>query len=134
MTTPERLRARQIQTGVVLILLGIFTVLQAIVFNLEDRQQRTCLEDNFIALNNALEVRADLAARETKLQHNVWSVYARAAGLLKDDPNEKLSPRDRKQLQREWVAALLEYDEGIQEIQRERRENPVPPYPVGSCE
>lgn len=148
MTTPERLKRRQIREGFVLILLAIFTVVQAIYFNLEDRQQRDCVADKFSELTTSLERRSelvetatDLDAQESAAIRRIWMTYAEAAGLVKEDPTEELKPKDKARLQRELVANLLAYEkiskqvaEDRRQLQRDQRQNPVPPFPVGSCD
>lgn len=134
MTTPERIRRRQRIEGGVIIALAIFTVLQAIAFSLEDRNQRGCMEEKFSELSTALEARSGLATRESEATRQVWDVYGEYAGIVSDDPNRELTPEDRDRLQRQFVDALLNYQAEVEAIQRERKENPVPPYPVGSCD
>lgn len=134
MTTPERFRRRQIVEGVILILLAIFSVGQTVAFQNEDSDQRECVEDKFRELTVALDARSDLAGRESRASQNVWDVYARAAGLLKDDPTEELPPAEQEQLQRDLVAALLDYQDTMNDVRRQRAETPYPPYPVGICD
>ena len=147
MTTPERLKRRQIREGLVLILLAIFTVVQAVYFNLEDRQQSECVRDNFSEFARVTGFRADigmqdseLQRRETAVSKKIWLTFAEAAGVIKDDPSKPLPPDEQARLNGELVKNLLEYKETISEIeeereqlQRERRRNPVPPFPVGEC-
>jgi len=145
MTTPERLKRRQMIEGTVLILLAIFTVMQAVFFNVkadhsdqESRlradEQRQCLAIKFRELSDTLKKRGALQVRESNAQRRIWAVYSHAAGLVKDDPTKPLKPADQHRLQRQLVAALLGYQEEIKAIQKSRRENPVPPYPLGTCE
>lgn len=134
MTTPEHFRRRQRIEGVIVILLAIFTVIQAVAFSLEDSDQRTCVERKFSELSEALEARSGLAARESEATRRVWAVYGEYAGIVKGHPNQELTPEDRERLQRQFVDALLNYQAEVKAVQRERRENPVPPYPVGSCD
>lgn len=134
MTTPENLRRRQRIEGVIVILLAIFTVFQAVLFNIEDRAQRDCFESKFSDLSYALDARAGLAERESRATRDVLLVYAEAAGILKDDPTKELTPAQQEALQVKLVKTLLTYKSEIEDIQRERRDNPVPPYPVGICD
>lgn len=144
MTTPEKLRKRQLREGVVLIMLAIAVTLQAIYFNVQDTQQRedvrrsqqkqqACLVEKFRDLSKALDVRANLTERESNASRRIWLIYSQAAGLVKDDPTKPLKPADQHRLQRDLVKALLNYQSEIEDIQKTRRENPVPPYPIGTC-
>jgi hypothetical protein len=132
-TTPERLRRRQRIEGALLILVGLAMILQGYYFGIQDRDQRECLARNFQELSTALNVRSDLVARETDATRRIWSTYTRAAGYLEDNPTGELPPKKRAKLQTELVAALLNYQSEIKDITRERKENPVPPYPAGEC-
>ena len=134
MTTPERLRRRQRIEGSALIIIALLMLGQSWYFNAEDRDQRACIQQNFVELSRALDARADLTQRETSQNKALWLIYAEAAGLVKDDPTAELKPKDQARLQRELVAQLLEYKREITEIEQERRENPLPPYPVGVCD
>jgi hypothetical protein len=119
--------------GTILILLGIFTVLQALYFSVEDRDQRECFESKFNELSRVVQIRGGLAERETSATSGVLDVYAEAAGLVKDDPTKPLKPEDQEQLQRDLVKALLRYQDEINAVQKVRDENQIPPYPVGIC-
>jgi hypothetical protein len=133
MTTPERLRRRQLIESAMLIVVGILMIIQSYYFHHEDREQRECLSDNFVALSEALDIRSELVSRETAATKRIWLTYAEAAGVVKDDPTQELPPKEKARLQRKLVAALLDYERVIEDIERERRENPLPPYPVGVC-
>lgn len=133
MTTPENFRRRQLVEGAMLIVVGIAMILQGWYFANEDRAQRVCVEDKFRELSVALESRADLTERETAQNKALWMIYARAAGLVQDKEEIKLTPKQQEKFNRELVNQLLEYKRVITSIERERQENPVPPYPVGVC-
>ena len=115
MTTPERLRRRQRIEGVLLVVIGLLMLLQSVLFNAQDQRQRECLEDNFTALSNALEVRSELVSRETEAAKRVNLAELTAS------------------TDQEVVEELELYKTEIEEIQRIREENPVPPYPSGEC-
>ena len=134
MTTPERLRRRQLIEGSVLILLAIFTVVQAVAFSLEDRGQQRCVEEKFGELSLALDARADLTERESIATRRVFSVWGKAAGIVQDRPGSELTPAEEDELQAELVDALLTYQDEAEAIRQERQDNPLPPYPVGTCD
>lgn len=134
MTTPERQRRRQYIIGGMVMLLGLFTVAQAIANSRAENAQQACFEENFRELSRVLDVRASIAQRESALETKIWDIYGRAAGYLQDDPTKPLPPKAKERLQRELVAALIAYREGMKHIRQERRENPVPPYPLGNCD
>lgn len=132
MTPRDRRFVRIVGFG--LIVLAIVTALQALAINRTANEQRACLSDNFRSLTETLTKRAELSTQETEASKRVWLVYAEAAGLLRDDPTEPLPPDDAERLQRELVDSLIDYEATINAVARERRDNPVPPYPEGECE
>jgi hypothetical protein len=134
MTTPESHRRGQVVLGVFILLLALFTVAQGVKSAQYERETQACIADKFRELSAALNARARLTERETSQNKALWLIYADAAGLVKEDPTEELKPKDRERLQRQLVAQLLEYKKVITEIEKERRENPLPPYPVGICQ
>jgi hypothetical protein len=60
MTTPERLRRRQYEIGLVVLLLGVLTVVWGIALESQNHAQRDCLQTSLGQLNNAFTVRAAL--------------------------------------------------------------------------
>lgn len=133
MTTPERLKRRQMTEGIVLILLALLTTGQAIYFSQQGDAQQSCVERKFGQLSSALNLRAELADKETKAEHGIWFVYAQAAGAVKDPKKAKLSPKDQQKFNEQLIKALIHYNEVITKLQKQRREHPLPPYPVGAC-
>lgn len=133
MTTPERLRRRQRAEGAILILLAIFTVLQAIYFNEQDQRQRQCIHTEVANLSESLNARAELVRKESEASQRNWLVYAEAAGLIKDPAHPKLDKADQERLNKELVAALLNYKKVIAEVQKEREENPIPVVDDTDC-
>lgn len=132
MTTPERLRRRQHIEAALIIVIGLLMVVQAIYFNSKDVGQQECVQENFIDLSHALDARSSLTSRETALNKDLWLVQAQAAGLLKD-PEGELTPKQQAEFQKKYVRLLLEYEKEITEIEQQRRDNPLPPYPAGTC-
>lgn len=154
MTTPERLRRRQRIEGTILILLAIFTALQAVYFSLERQEDRretdNCISKKFYALSVALDERSKLTAQETVLAQReseqnraLWGLYAEAAGIIDKSgksPQDALTPEQIADLNERLVAQLLEYRDVMNEtvdereqILADRKKNPLPPYPVGTC-
>lgn len=115
MTTPERLKRRQMIEGSVLILLAIFTVCQAIYFNIQANDQRDCLRQNVAALNKSYSARANLVTRDSAVKTKVITTIASA----------KTSEQVRK--------ALDTFIADQHEIDMARKSHPVPPFPPGSC-
>jgi len=130
MTTPEKLRRRQLKIGLVLILLAIFTVAQGIYFNVRQADQQKCLRENFVALSHALHVRATLSTRESLANRSVLTAFSRAAAHASSTQTPQEQAKDRKEL----IDVLVNYQTEVSRIQEIRKNNPVPPYPAGTCE
>lgn len=132
-TTPDRLRRRQRLLGALVMILAVFTVTQATYLTVQDRDQNACFQDRFTELSRVSRIRAGLSEQETRATADVLGVYAKAAGIVKDKPGYKLTPKQRARLNKQLVVVLLKYGKTTDRIQRQRREHPVPPYPVGTC-
>lgn len=117
MTTPERLRRRQRIEGVVLILLGVLMVLQSWHVQSNANDQRECLQGNFTALSEALDARGGLAAREGAATEAVIRAVSAADG-------------DEAALDEAFDA----YEREQTAIDKVRADNPLPPFPPGTCE
>lgn len=116
MTTPERLRRRQLIEGLVLIVIGVVMIIQGFYFGHQDKEQRECLANNFRDLSVALNDRSSLVDRETQANRRV-------------NLAELNSTTDA-----EYLAELQWYDREIDAIEKARDETPLPPYPVGECQ
>ena len=137
MTTPERLKRRQLIEGACLILVGVLMVVQGFYFHHVDRGQSACVQRNFTALSRALDARSGTAERESEQNRALWGVYAEAAGIIQESgkpADEALSKADQARLNKELVSKLVEYQRVMKGLERERREHPLPPYPPGTCE
>ena len=115
MTTPEAFRRRQLTEGVALIVIGLIMVLQGWYFQLQNTNQNECVASRFEELSASLAARDRLAQREADA--------ARRINL------SELSVSTDE----EYLAALRRYDRETKEISRIRKENPLPPFPVGVC-
>jgi len=124
MTSPEKLRRRQHILGIIVILLAIFSVLQALYFQRQRVETQNCIARNFAELSSALQARADLQERESSATEFMIVEFARYI-------------RQRPPTEEERVARLLEiadlYERMVDDIQGDRQRNPIPPYPRGTC-
>lgn len=116
MTTPERLRRRQLIEGVLLISIGFAMLWQTWYFNEQNDEQQQCFVNNFQALSEALDSRSELTAREAEA--------ARRVNLA------ELTSKTEE----EFIAELNWYKSEMETIQKGRKDNPLPPYPVGECQ
>lgn len=110
MTTPQRLKRRQMVEGTSLLVLGIITVLMSVYFRQEADAQRNCLADYIQANNTTSQVRAQLLRQESEATRKVI-----IAGT---------SVRSLKQLE----AARRAYLRDLRSIDQARLENPIPDF------
>lgn len=115
MTTPERLRRRQLIEGTTLIILGILMILQAWYFHHNDLIQKQCLADQITAVTKSYTARAEINQRDSEAKTKVIMEVA----------NAKTGPEVR--------AALDEFLTTQKNIDIDRKRHPVPPFPPGTC-
>lgn len=148
--------------GAVLVVMGTFTVAQAVYFNRQDAKQSDCLVSVIHGLTGSLEARTATTPRDTILKKrataaaqyesdasgNIWDTYVEAAGFLRENPTAEIPPKEQVRLQGELVKAILHYGVVSQRVE-ERRERlikkneeldelrsttPIPPFPQGTCD
>lgn len=134
MTSPERLKRRQLIEGALLILLGIGMIVQTAYFQNQDDKQKACIAKAVSDQNTAFAARADIAERQTELQKLYLDPMTEAARLVQEDPQKALDPEEQKRLNAELVDGLLTYEKEIVKLQQEREDNPVPEFSDGECD
>lgn len=146
MTTPERFRRRQLVEGLVLILLAIFTAVQAVAFNVEDRDQQKCLEQSFSDLNQALASRSQLATESNQLKDQNAQLTADQFDWLLNlfvtsASNQNATEQERAELRERFLRETKEFQEQraelkkrIAEVTKQQANHPLPPYPAGKCD
>lgn len=146
MTTPERLRRRQLTEGVVLIILSVFLVGMAVNEQHRDADQRACVAENFEELTEALETRAQLAADINALRDRQRDLIQRRLDALIDlfvtsaqdpDRSEEESAALRARFFREtdeFKRQTERLKREIAEAKAEQQKIPIPAYPRGVCE
>lgn len=115
MTTPERLRRRQLIEGSILIILGIVMILQAWYFHHNDIIQKACLAKQITAVTRSYTARADITERDSNAKTTVIRDVAMAK--TQEDVRRALDTFLKDQTQ----------------IDRDRANHPVPPFPPGTC-
>lgn len=116
MTTPERLRRRQLTEGAILIVLAILMVAQAIYFNQIAQEQKNCIATNFAKLSASYTQRAQINTRDSDVKTAVITAVAKATS----------EAQIKKALHRFLVDQT--------KINLDRAQHPVPPFPVGDCQ
>jgi hypothetical protein len=161
MTTPERQRKRQIRIfwiqvleGLLILAIGIAMLIQSSIYNDRDEKQNDAIagnvqqladtQDDIIEVQECLaqvvstitgvnRVRSGLVEDESKATRRVLLVFAEAAGLVREDPTQPLTPEDQDRLNVKLVKALLAYKRVTATVERERQANPVPDLDVDVC-
>jgi hypothetical protein len=90
-------------------------VLQTAYFHHADNEQQHCLEVKISALTATLSARGDLSDRDSKNTSKMILAVSTAKTAA------------------QFEKILREYKKTYDQIEQDRREHPVPPYPPGSC-
>ena len=129
MTTPERLRRRQRLESAGIAILCVFLVGSTLYSAREDQQQNECLTDQVTKLTDSLTFRTGLTQQDSALNQS--------ADRIQDEVILRVSEATT---QAEANAAFETFRQSRtmieserQRIQEERENNPVPPFPTGSC-
>lgn len=128
--TSKQSSRRLVAQGLVLVLVvGLLSGWVAVQLG----RQQGCFERELSQLSHTVDSRSSLSERESAQSRALWGVYADAAGLVTDPHHPDISPEDQARLNAKLVHRLLVYKREIDEIQRERRDQPVQSYEPGSC-
>jgi hypothetical protein len=115
MTTLERSRRRlRFEQGFLLIL-ALLMVIQTAYFHHQDNVQQRCVEEKISALTTTLTARGKLADRDSR---NTSKMILAVSTAKTASQFEKI---------------LKEYKDTYIQIEQDRKDHPVPPYPPGSC-
>jgi hypothetical protein len=110
-----------------LILLAIFSTLQALYFTQQDHKQADCLASTVQQLVQVGAVRARLNERESNAEKRALLA---AAGILN---GHNKTPPKRERARERVAQALRHYEEEVNAVERLRAKNPPPAYPKGRC-
>ena len=127
MTTPERLRRRQLIEGIIVLLLAIFTTLQAVYFTQQDREQRECLARTVQEITEVNQVRSSLNVRLDQAEQKALLAAGELLGTNPGDP-------DHASKRAKLASDLDAYAEEAAAVEQARKDNPVPTYPEGRCD
>lgn len=145
MTTPERLRRRQLIEGTVLIILSLFLVGTSWTDQRDDAAQRECLADTTQDLTEALNARSEVGLRTNDLRdQRIDLVDERMdfllAILLRSAQNRTPTEEEQQQLREEFIATTQALQQKkthlkarIEASKKELAAIPIPPYPEGTC-
>lgn len=157
MTTPERLRRRQIREGFAIMVLGLASLVYVGYDHHESSLRDECMTDSFHDLSSSLTVRSDLSVRTDQIKVVSEKLQDQADELQ----NQKIGNTARliKQVfaaetPQESFAAYLDYQHALNRIEREahrldvrqskllkraakvtvqRAKTDIPPFPTGKC-
>lgn len=135
MTTPERLKRRQMIEGCAILAVGLLMCLLAWVDGRGERDQQACIAEQFRKLNVALEVRSGLTKEDrrldTRMENATGGVIGSFVVAISNPTNARAG----------IIKSLRKYDRVNASVTAKRAElakiraaNPVPPYPPGTCE
>lgn len=116
MTTPQRLKRRQMIEGTALLILGVFTILVTMYFRAQDMEQRECVATQIQAIGRSFTARAGLVDDESAATRRVI--------------REALTAQNREQLEQARDTYFLE----LGRIDAARSKVRIPPFPPGTCD
>lgn len=116
MTTPERLRRRQIRESIALAVLALLLAASVVWFEVQDRQQRECLFSYIETDSQTSAIRSSLVRQESEAFRRV----IRDAGTATSRES--------------FEAALDRAETSWERIDQEREENPVRRFTSEVCE
>lgn len=152
MPNSERTLRRLRRLGIIVAVLGLFTVASAVYFQIRQDRTDACVEKKIDAVNESFSARSDAgrqdraSSRRESQARNIESqairrvLLALGRALEGDpiDPAEVAVLKDRlaayditaEEVRAELVAVRAER----RETRADRRDTPVPDFPAGSCE
>lgn len=144
MTTPERLKHRQVMLGWFVLVLAVGTALVSSYLTHDAQDQRSCLRESFSSLTDALDVRAELTAQQNSIrlkQSDVLSRQVRAQSNLilsvstAGTRTDVQTAFDVYAHENERLAAAQDHlaDE-LATLTKQQDDVDVPPFPEGKCD
>lgn len=115
MTTPERLRRRQIRNDWFIAILAVALFLGWVYFQRQDAQQDDCVNEYFAAQADTTKVRSQLVVDESQATRNFLTNATKA--------------RSKEEFGEQRAAYLR----ALRTIDRKREANPVREFPKGLC-
>lgn len=157
MTTPEKFRRRQRFEGIVLVLLGVFTVGYVLYDSHEAGIRDQCIADSFHDFSTSLTVRSSLTVRTDQLKIRAERLQDQA-DVLQDEKITNTAHLIKQVFAaatpQESLAAYFRYQHELNRIQQDSRaldhrqdrlehraarvtakrvKTVIPPFPTGKC-
>ncbi len=152
MPNSERTLRRLRRLGIIVAVLGVFTILSAVYFQYQQHRIDACVErkvDGLTSSFNARAVNADKDRAASRRESAARSEESRATrrvllALNKALRGDDVDPAAIDELKRRLAAydvvagdvraELAAVREARRDLRQERRDHPVPDFPAGSCE
>lgn len=116
MTTPERIRRRQMRIGAGVLLLGLATIGEGVYFHRQDQEQKACFADKFSAFSSTMQTRGNLSTQEFRLiRHTIDNAFSATSV-------------------EEFRRVKSRYFRAGARIDRRREANPILTFPEGTCD
>jgi hypothetical protein len=152
MPNSERTLRRLRRLGIIVAVLGVFTVASAVYFQIRQDRTDACVESKVDGLKDTLAARVKASeddAASNRQESRARSAESRATrrvllslnDALRDD---EVDPQAVAELKRRLAAYDIVADEvraklvavraQRQQVRQDRLDNPVPDFPAGSCE
>lgn len=129
MTTPERIKRRQLREFIAIVILSAGTIAWGVISDARDDDQDDCFREVISDLTESAKARSRAAKRHTELTDR--SDQAQETLIL-----EVFAATTRE----DTLTAFNKYNKMQKELDKERNEvdsiradNPIPPFPTGEC-
>lgn len=143
MTTPEKFRRRQRIEGVLLVVLGLFTVGYVLYDSHEAHRRDDCVAEAFHDFSTSLSVRSDLTVKTDRLQLRAEKLQDQAIFINKRVVEDVSAAQDQDDVAAAFVrfnraddhvdALSDQLDKRIARVTTKRVKTSIPPFPSGKC-
>lgn len=143
MTTPEKIRARQLRLGITVAVLGVLTVVWGVVLESQAMSQRHCLQDSMRQLNNSYSVRAklndqrneiltrkaDLLDQQVAAQHDLIKSVSTATSQV--DVKQAFATFNQGDVKLTQESQTV--TQQLTQLTKEISQTTIPAFPEGKC-
>lgn len=128
MTTPERLRRRQLIESALVCIVIVLTCLTTWYTLEQNKKTQNCLEQTVHALTDAIQTRSGLTVQS---QQSTNDLLTGVTALALGPP--ATTEQERAEQQRAYQELFAHFQADQQHIAEQRSHTPIPSYPSGKC-
>ena len=138
MPNSERTLRRLRRLGIVVLVLGLFTVAQAVYFQNRTNDATECVAQKTEAIATVLDARAAAASQESWARSREARAVRRVllsldSALESEEATPAMQARVVEALA-DYEATVVEVRAALAEVREQRAANPIPAMPAGRCD